>query len=164
VKHPSEVLSPGQQVEVSVLRIEKSDNPRRPEKVALSIRALAKDPWEEVEKRFSVGDLIKGKVTRLQPFGAFVELAPGIEGLVHISELGVDRRVSHPHEVVREGDPVEARILEIDMEKRRIGLSLDTARDIPEAARPSPEGGYGAPPGGFGTLGDLLQETLKKRK
>ena len=103
VGHPSEILSEGQSVEVSVLRIEKTDNPKRPEKIALSIRALSKDPWSDADKQFPVGRRVKGAVTRVQPFGAFVELAPGIEGLVHISELGAGRRVNHPQEVVSPG-------------------------------------------------------------
>ena len=96
VQHPQEVLSIGQQVEVAVLRIEKTDNPKHPEKIALSIRALSPDPWQDAAQQFPVDSRVKGTVTRLQPFGAFVELAPGIEGMVHVSELGADRRVGHP--------------------------------------------------------------------
>ncbi|MCP3870060.1 MAG: S1 RNA-binding domain-containing protein [Gammaproteobacteria bacterium] len=162
VKHPSEILTLGQAVEVSVLRIEKTDNPRRPEKVALSIRALADDPWQDVEMQFPVGSLVSGTVTRTQPFGAFVELGPGIEGLVHVSELSVERRINHPQEVVKSGDPVEARVLSIDKEKKRIGLSLDTSR-TPSGADASTTQDYGAAPKSFGTLGDLLQASLKKK-
>lgn len=161
VKHPSEVLTPGQQVEVAVLRIEKTDNPRHPEKIALSIRALADDPWLEVERLFPVGTTVRGKVSRLQPFGAFVELTPGVEGLVHISEMGAERRIGHPREVVNAGDPVEARVLSIDRDKRRIGLSLDTASSTPEG-KGSQE--FTDTPGSFGTLGDLLRESMDKRK
>jgi len=161
VKHPSEVLTPGQQVEVAVLRIEKTDNPRHPEKIALSIRALADDPWLEVERLFPVGTRVQGKVSRLQPFGAFVELTPGVEGLVHISEMGVERRIGHPREVVSEGDNVETRVLSIDRDKRRISLSLDTTRPTPEG-KGSQE--YTDNPGSFGTLGDLLRESMDKHK
>ena len=164
VKHPSEVLTPGQQVEVAVLRIEKTDDPRHPEKIALSIRALADDPWMEVERLFPVGTTVRGKVSRLQPFGAFVELTAGVEGLVHISEMGVERRIGHPREVVSEGSDVEARVLSIDREKRRIGLSLDTTRSVTDGA--GLEGGrnYTDSPESFGTLGDLLRESMDKQK
>ena len=100
VKHPSEILSVGQPLEVTVLRVDKTDNPKRPEKIALSIRALSQDPWNEVAQQFPVGSRVQGHVTRLQPFGAFIELAPGVEGLVHISELGAGKRIGHPQEVL----------------------------------------------------------------
>lgn len=165
VAHPQEVLSVGQSVDVAVLRIEKTGNPKRPEKIALSIRALADDPWDQAQSRYPVGTSVTGKVTRMQPFGAFVELEPGIEGMVHISELGAGRRVNHPHEVLQEGQQVEARVLSVDPEKRRIGLSLDTTA----AVEPSPEetAAYGKPEPkseGIGTLGALLKESLERNK
>lgn len=165
VDHPKDVLAEGQQVEVSVLRIEKTDNPRHPEKIALSIRALSKDPWLDAGQQFQVGTQVHGKVTRIQPFGAFVELAPGIEGMVHISELGVERRVSHPGEVVKEGDQVEARVLSVDQEKHRIGLSLNGE---PKSGADGGDTGsyedYRKPKQSFGTLGDLLKESMEKQK
>ena len=161
VKHPSDVLTVGQQVEVSVLRIEKSDNPRHPEKIALSIRATAPDPWQEAEGRYPVGTLVRGRVTRLQPFGAFVELESGIEGLVHISELGAERRVNHPGEVLNAGETVEARVVSLDTEKRRIGLSLKKSGPA-EQVEERDYGAYKSPGKSFGTLGDILKETLKK--
>jgi small subunit ribosomal protein S1 len=164
VKHPSELLSVGQELEVAVLRIEKTDNPKHPEKIALSLRALARDPWQDVEQRFPVGARVKGSVTRLQPFGAFVALAEGIEGLVHISELGAGRRVSHPHEVVNSGDSVEATVLSVDTEKRRIGLSLDTTRHPGTEAAAEALTEYRSPPQSPGTLGDLLRESMDKQK
>jgi small subunit ribosomal protein S1 len=165
VKHPSDVLGVGQQVEVAVLRIEHTDNPRHPEKIALSIRALAKDPWDEAGQKFPAGTAVRGTVTRLQPFGAFVELAPGIEGLVHVSALGVGRRVSHPHEVVNIGDEIQAVVLSVDPAKRRIALSMETDQqpEIPTEeirAYTAPE----QPDGKVGTLGKLLQESMKKQK
>ncbi len=167
VKHPKDVLSVGQPVEVAVLRIDKTDNPRHPEKIALSIRALARDPWQDADRRYTLGMRVKGTVTRLQPFGAFVELEPGIEGLVHISELGVDRRVSHPHEVLNSGDAVEATVLSVDPEKRRIGLSLDSARqsEAAELEAYAPQDSVsGQDEDRIGTFGALLQESLKKKK
>lgn len=165
VKHPSEILSPGQQVEVSVLRIEQTGDPKRPEKIALSMRALASDPWNQVSEQFPVGTRVAGKVMRLQPFGAFVELAPGIEGLAHISELGAGRRIGHPQEVLSEGQQVEATVLGIDIERRRISLSLDESR-VPDAAPPPVQAQKQAPkiPDApeIGTFGELLRESLKK--
>ncbi len=161
LNHPSEVLHEGQELEVSVLRIEKTDNPKRPEKIALSIRALAKDPWQEAAATYPVGTRVSGKITRVQPFGAFVELAPGIDGLVHISELGASKRVDHPKEVVNIGDQVEATVLGVDIEKRRISLSLDEEK----AAGAAPSiAEYKAKPkaeGAMGTFGALLQASLK---
>ncbi|HHH38873.1 MAG TPA: S1 RNA-binding domain-containing protein, partial [Sedimenticola sp.] len=166
VQHPKDVLSEGQAVEVSVLRIEKTDNPRHPEKIALSIRALSRDPWLDAEQQFPVGSRVRGRVTRIQPFGAFVELVPGVEGMIHISELGVEQRVGHPAEVLQEGQSVEARVLSVDPEKRRIGLSL-SGGGAAEGEGSGTAGGedYRQPKkGGFGTLGDLLRESMEKQK
>ena len=167
VAHPSEILSVGQQVEVSVLKIEQTDNPKHPERIGLSIRALEKDPWRDVEVDYPVGAMVKGTVIRLQPFGAFIELAPGVDGLVHISELGAGRRVSHPQEVLNVGDQVEAKVLSVDMDKHRIGLSLATAQQKGEEEEAKPEvnlADYTKPKKSFGTLGDLLKESMKKQK
>lgn len=164
VRHPKEVLVEGQQVEVSVLRIEQSDNPEHPQRIALSLRALEKDPWQEAQRKFPVGSRVQGAVTRIQPFGAFVELAPGIDGLVHTSELGAGRRVNHPQEVVQVGERVDATVLGIDTEKRRIALSLDPARRSGDVAASDIAADYGKPAPGFGTLGDLLRESMNKNK
>jgi small subunit ribosomal protein S1 len=159
VNHPSDVLAPGQELEVVVLRIEKTGDPRRPEKIALSVRALDADPWQDAGDRFAPGTRIAGTVVRVQPFGAFVELAPGVEGLVHISELGAGRRVNHPREVVKVGDNVEATVLRVELDKRRIALSLaaagqeDAAREETEAVA-----SYNNPTQSLGTLGDLLKK------
>jgi small subunit ribosomal protein S1 len=136
VKHPSEVLSVGQPVEVAVLRIEPGQPGKeggkgggRPrDKIALSIRALSRDPWADAERDYPVGSRVSGTVSRVQPFGAFVELAPGIDGLVHISELGAERRVNHPGEILNPGDPVEATVLSVDLARRRIALTIAPGR------------------------------------
>jgi small subunit ribosomal protein S1 len=165
VRHPSELLTEGQPVEVAVLRIEKTDNPKRPEKIALSIRALSKDPWCDADKQFPVGAKIKGTVTRLQSFGAFVELTPGIEGLVHVSELGAGKRVNHPQEVVSPGQQVEATVLGVDLEKRRISLSLDEAKAAENGADIA---AYAAATqsksGAMGTFGALLKQSMDKKR
>ncbi len=163
VKHPSEILSVGQPLEVSVLRIDQTDNPKRPEKIALSIRALARDPWAEAAQKFPVGSRVQGQVTRLQPFGAFVELAPGIEGLIHVSELGAGKRITHPQEVLSPGQAVEASVLAVDLEKRRISLTLDETK----AAEAQSDLAAYAPAtksaeSGMGSFGALLKRSLDK--
>ncbi|MCB1738794.1 MAG: 30S ribosomal protein S1 [Gammaproteobacteria bacterium] len=165
VQHPSEVLSVGQAVEVSVLRIERTDNPRHPERIGLSIRALAADPWQSAEQRFPTGARIRGKVSRLQPFGAFIELAPGIDGLAHISALGAGRRIGHPREVLSEGQEIEVVVLGVDKEKRRISLSLETA-PTPEVSQAEIRAYGAAEPssGKLGTFGELLQQSLGRQK
>jgi small subunit ribosomal protein S1 len=163
VKHPREILTVGQQVEAAVLRIEQTGNPKHPEKIALSIRALSKDPWQEAPTRFPIGSRVKGTVMRLQPFGAFVELAPGVEGLIHVSELAAGRRVSHPQEVLTEGQEVMATVISLDPEKRRIGLSLDPARQAGATDDQKAYTDYERPKS-FGTLGDLLRESMAKKR
>ena len=111
-----------------------------------------------------MGTRVQGSVTRVQPLGAFIELVPGIDGLVHISELGAGRRVNHPQEVVKVGDRVDATVLGVDMEKRRIALSLDPARQSDETAAPDIMASYGKPKQSFGTFGDLLKESMNKKK
>ncbi|SCZ67576.1 small subunit ribosomal protein S1 [Thiohalomonas denitrificans] len=165
VSHPRDVVSPGQAVEVSVLKIEKSEKPGRGERIALSIRALAADPWQGAEQRYPVGTPVKGTVTRLQPFGAFVEVESGLEALVPISELGSGQRVSHPKEVVNPGDAVEAIVLSVDSTRRRLSLSLDASAHEEaanlEAYRPSAQPKADEAVGSFG---HLLRESLNKGK
>ncbi len=165
VKHPSEILSVGQALEVSVLRIDKTDNPKRPEKIALSLRVLSRDPWTEVAQQFPVGSRVQGQVTRLQPFGAFVELAPGVEGLIHISEMGAGKRIGHPQEVLSPGQAVEASVIAIDPANKRISLTLDEAK----AAEAAPDLAAYAPSAraagsGMGSFGALLKQSLEKRR
>ena len=129
---PEDILSEGEDVEVLILELD-WDNDR----IALSLKHAAGDPWETFGEKFTVGKRYEGQVTQLAPFGAFVELEPGIEGLVHVSQLGAGRRVNHPDEVVSVGDHVEVSILNVDPERRRISLSmadtigLDIERDGP---------------------------------
>ncbi|MGB5835187.1 MAG: S1 RNA-binding domain-containing protein [Thiohalocapsa sp.] len=163
VGHPEEVLHLGQQVEVSVLRIEQTGDPKRPEKIALSIRALAKNPWSDAADRYRTGSRVDGKVTRTQTFGAFVEIEPGIEGMIHISELGAGRRINHPDEVLSTGQQVTAIVLQMDPDRRRISLSLDPnsapAEIPPELNRANPGSGDGQ-----GTLGDLLKAQMDRQR
>jgi small subunit ribosomal protein S1 len=132
--HPGEVLEVGQTVEAQVVKLEPDPTGGRG-RVGLSLRALAPDPWQTVAERFPAGVSVKGKVRRLESFGAFVEIAPGLEGLVHVSRLALDRRVSHPRQVVAVGDEVEVTVVSVDPEKRRLALSMaETARRARDAA------------------------------
>jgi small subunit ribosomal protein S1 len=166
VKHPKEVLQVGQQVEVSILRIDPPGEKNKREKIALSIRALSRDPWQDAIENFPVGARVSGKVSRLQPFGVFVELAPGIDGLVHISELGAGRRINHPSEVANPGDQVEATVLGVDLERRRISLSLDEKRQADESAEPRAsalnQAPVPTPEKTLGSFGELLKASMSK--
>ncbi len=122
VSHPKEVVSIGEQVKVQILSV---DLDRR--RIGLSLRRLLPQPWDLVNDNYEIGQIVRGKVTKLVNFGAFARLADdGIEGLIHISELS-ENRVSHPKEVVSEGDEFDLRIIRIDTDKRRMGLSLKQA-------------------------------------
>ncbi|HEX6988003.1 MAG TPA: 30S ribosomal protein S1 [Bacillota bacterium] len=118
VERPSDVLREGQEVTVKVLKVD-----RERERVSLSLKQTLPDPWEGAAARYPEGSWVKGRVARLAPFGAFVEFEPGIEGLVHISEMA-DRHVARPDEVVQEGDEVQVRVLRVQEAQRRISLSL----------------------------------------
>ncbi|MBL8049722.1 MAG: S1 RNA-binding domain-containing protein [Anaerolineales bacterium] len=118
VAHPKEVLEVGQEVQVKVINID-----HEKKRIGLSIRALQDDPWKNRMEKFSVGQLVEGVITRLTKFGAFARLEGDIEGLIHISELS-ENRVEHPKEVLKEGDVKTLRIIRIDPEQHRIGLSL----------------------------------------
>ncbi len=126
VGHPREILKVGEEVQVKVLEI----IPER-ERISLSIRQAQPDPWSQLEERLQVGAVVKGKVTRIVNFGAFVEIIPGVEGLVHISQMA-DFHVKHPSEVLQEGEEVEVKILDINKEGKRISLSIKEARPAPK--------------------------------
>src|SRR6266516_3181320 len=121
VNHPSEVLSVGETVRVKVLDID-----RDRQRISLSLKQTQEHPWQRVLDTYSLGDVLEGKVTKVVAFGAFVEIIPGVEGLVHISELA-EHHVENPSEVVSPGDQTWVRILEIDENRRRISLSVKRA-------------------------------------
>ena len=123
VNSPEEVVSVGQEVDVYVLRVDAENM-----KIALSLRRLQPEPWETIQDRHSIGDVVDATVTKLTNFGAFARVEDSIEGLIHISELSA-RMINHPREVVREGDDVRVKILRIEPERRRLGLSLKQADD-----------------------------------
>jgi len=157
----SDVLAVGQPVTVQVMRIEKRDDPKRPEQVSFSLKALERDPWDEAAASLRAGALVKGRVTRAEPFGAFVEVAPGVEGLLHISELGAGKHLRHAREAVKPGDAVEVTILAVDTEKRRISLGLGAREDaVDDEGRVAAARASGSSSGGMGTLGDLLKAKL----
>ena len=118
VKHPSEVLKPGDKVRVYILSV---DNDRK--RIALSIKRTQNEPWSTVSDRYQLGQIVEGTITQLASFGAFARIEDGVEGLVHVSEMG-DGRVQHPRDVVQEGDTIRARIIRIDPARKRMGLSM----------------------------------------
>jgi small subunit ribosomal protein S1 len=119
IAHAQDAVKSGQKVRVQVLRIEKDEKGQ--ERIALSLRALEQDPWDAARPELEEGKKLTGKVVRLQPFGAFVELFPGVDGLVHVSALA-NRHVAHPREVVKEGETIEVQIESIDDAQRRVSL------------------------------------------
>jgi small subunit ribosomal protein S1 len=127
IDHPSEVVEVGDQVEVEVLDVDLDR-----ERVSLSLKATQEDPWQKFAREHAVGEVVDGEVTKLVPFGAFVKVADGIEGLVHISELA-ERHVEVPEAVVNVGDQIEVKVIDIDTVRRRISLSLKQAQ-APSAA------------------------------
>jgi small subunit ribosomal protein S1 len=130
VDHPSEVVAVGQEVEVEVLDVDLER-----ERVSLSLKATQEDPWKEFERKYRAGEIITGQVTKLVPFGAFVRVAQGIEGLVHISELS-NTHVESPESVVSVGDTVQVKVIDVDVSRRRISLSM---RQVAEGEVPLPE-------------------------
>ena len=123
VNHPSEVLEIGQKVDVKVLDID-----RDRQRISLGLKQTQSDPWQQVLESYQENDIVAGKVTKVVTFGAFVEILPGVEGLVHISELA-QHHVENPREIVSQGDTVNVRILEVDAERRRLSLSLKRVED-----------------------------------
>jgi small subunit ribosomal protein S1 len=118
VGHPKQVLEVGQEVEVFVLSVDKDKR-----RIALSIKRLQQEPWSRVDEKFTIGQLVNGTITKLTNFGAFARLDDNIEGLIHISEIS-EERIAHPKDVLHEGQEVQLRVIRIDPERQRIGLSL----------------------------------------
>jgi len=126
VEDPNEVLSEGQNVRVKILKLD-----GKKDRISLSMRAAQPDPWTGLKERFEPGQTYTGKVTRLTEFGAFVELEPGLEGLIHISEFDWTRRIKHPSDVVSEGESVSVVLVEIDKKRKRLALSIKQAQGDP---------------------------------
>lgn len=124
VNSPEDVVHVGQELDVFVLKVDRENL-----KIALSLRRLQPEPWDEVGSKFHVGQVVKGKVTKLANFGAFARIDGGIEGLIHISELS-HQVIKHPRDVVSEGDEFDLRIIRIEPERRRLGLSLKQVQSL----------------------------------
>ena len=133
VNHPSELLEIGQEVRVKVLDID-----RERQRISLGLKQTQTDPWQQVIDAYQQGDVVEGRVTKVVTFGAFVEVIPGVEGLVHISELAA-HHVENPREVVQQGETLRAKIIEMDAERRRLSLSLKRVEEG-ESVRPGVDG------------------------
>ena len=123
VNHPSEVVKVGQEVEVQVLDVDLNR-----ERISLGLKQTTEDPWRTLVKKYPVGAIVEGRVTKLVPFGAFVDLGDGIEGLVHISEMA-RQHVDQPSQVTAVNEPVQVKVMEIDLDRRRISLSMKAAAE-----------------------------------
>jgi small subunit ribosomal protein S1 len=126
VRHPSKIVSIGETIEAVVLKVDEAE-----EKISLGMKQTEQDPWMVLPLKYPVGTRISGKVRNLTSFGAFVEIEPGIDGLIHISDMSWTKRVQHPSEVVKKGDGVDVVILNIDAENKRISLGLKQAEEDP---------------------------------
>jgi small subunit ribosomal protein S1 len=129
VNHPSEVLNIGDTVKVQIIRIN-----RETQRISLGMKQLESDPWEGAAAKYPVGGVFRGRVTNITEYGAFVELEPGIEGLVHVSEMSWTKKNVHPGKIVSTSQEVDVKVLEVDEEKRRISLGLKQAQENPWAA------------------------------
>lgn len=168
VGHPSELLTEGQTVQVQIIKVEGPGEGSGRRQIGLSLKALADDPWDSVQSQFSEGTTVPGVVRRLEQFGAFVEIAPGLDGLVHISKIVMDRRIAHPRNVLNEGDPVEVTVIAVDSKKRRISLSMiekargaKSAADARERAEEKAAVEEQNAPANLGTFADLLSNAKK---
>jgi small subunit ribosomal protein S1 len=146
ITRPSDILEMGQELEAVVLGINKEE-----QKISLGVRQLEPNPWDEVENRYPIGSTIKGDVRNLTPYGAFIELEDGIDGMVHVSDLSWTRKVNHPSEILNKGDELEAVVLEIDKENQRISLGVKQLETDPWEEI-----------GGRFNVGDLVKGTVAK--
>ena len=146
ITRPSDVLELGQEIESVILGINIEE-----QKISLGVRQLEPNPWENVESRFPIGSMIKGEVRNLTPYGAFIELEDGIDGMVHVSDLSWTRKINHPSETLKKGDEIEAIVLEIDKETQRISLGVKQLEKDPWEEI-----------GNRFTVGDLVKGTVAK--
>ncbi|MGD9162237.1 MAG: 30S ribosomal protein S1 [Desulfobacteraceae bacterium] len=153
------ILSVGQQVDVAITTLDWAND-----KFSFSLKEVLPDPWDSISKKYPEGSMHKGKVVRTEKFGAFVNVEPGIDGLVHISELGKGKRINHAREAVEVGQEVEVKINGVDEEKRRLSLGMvDNAKDEEKEAFKSYGQAGSNSSGSFGTLGDLLKAKLGEK-
>lgn len=154
-----ERLSLGQTLDVSIVKLDWENN-----RISLSLKKMLSDPWNDVWVKYPEGTVQRGTVVRLMAFGAFVNLGPGIDGLLHISKLGQGKRIAHPREAVKEGDILDVRIDAIDREQKRISLSL-TGGETQEKESEDDYRTYGEKaPAALGSFGDLMKQKMEKRK
>jgi small subunit ribosomal protein S1 len=155
IRNPAEMFKKGEEIEAVVLSIDKEN-----ERFSLGLKQLMADPWEEIPTRYRVGDRVKGKVTNTTDFGAFVELEPDIEGLIHVSELSREK-VDHPSDVLTVGNTVEAVVIHVDRRERRIGLSIKNLKEWDEKEAYdrylSEQSSTGS------SLGELIQREMEKK-
>ena len=148
INNPAEVLKKGDEVEAIVLEI----NPEQ-QRISLGIKQLSEDPWEKIEELFKIGDMVKGTVTKITSYGAFVELMNGIDGLVHITQLS-DKKVNRVKDVLNLGDDIEAKVIKIDNDERRIALSMRSSQASNYTAAPAADAS-------FGGIGDIFDSALE---
>jgi len=132
VAHPKDVVAEGQSVRVKVLKVDPAAG-----KISLSVKAAQPGPWDTAASQFNVGDIVTGTVRRIVTFGAFIEIAPGVEGLVHISQIA-HRHIATPHEVLSEGQEVQAKVLDFNAAEKRVSLSIKETEEAPEQPTPAP--------------------------
>ena len=158
INNPNELLKPGQEVEVVILEI----NPEQ-QRISLGLKQTENDPWSNISEQYKVGDIVKGSVTKIAAFGAFVELSNKIDGLIHISQLSHDR-VDKVKDVLKVGDEVEARVIKVDTDERRIGLSIKAVTDnFSEAELKAAEAEYTAalkPGEEMVSMGDIFDASM----
>jgi small subunit ribosomal protein S1 len=126
VRHPSKIVNVGDEVEVVVLDVN-----RGAKRISLGMKQVEPDPWQTIDERYQVGERVTGRVRNLTDFGAFIELEPGVDGLLHISDMSWTRSVGHPSEVIKKGQEIETQILNIDKDQKRISLGLKQVQPDP---------------------------------
>jgi len=157
IRHPSEVYKVGDAVQAKVLTVDKEN-----EKFTLGVKQLTEDPWTAVPAKYPVGQMITGTVTNITDFGLFVEVEEGIEGLVHVSEIS-RKKIKSPSEMFKENDSIEAKVIHVSADERRLGLSIKQTKEDAAPARKSKSFGGGTVGESSGsTLGDLLREKLEE--
>ncbi len=155
ITHPSEAVKKGDEIDAIVLDVDPGG-----QRISLGMKQLANDPWDEIDTHFKIGDVVKGKVSKVTSYGAFVELKEGIDGLVHISQIS-EERVEKVKDFVNQGDEIEARVIKIDRDERRIGLSIKAAHydESQLAAEASAFDSLGGDE--LTSLGDILDEATR---
>jgi len=123
---PSDILTAGQEVEAVVLGVNKEE-----QKISLGLRQLEPNPWDEIEKKFTIGSTVRGKIRNMTAYGAFVELDEGIDGMIHVSDLSWTRKINHPSEVFKKNDEIEAIVIDIDKVNQRISLGIKQLTEDP---------------------------------